>query len=164
MPALTGLRFFLALWVILHHLTGPGRVPGCHDLLRAQRVRADAQLLEEFVVSRGIGEVLPRTRGARLSGVRTESLGRCAVHRCGYDAWQVGLSGGTYHADTGVAWPDPRAVEHSGVVAFLRDVLLRCVSAVGRVSGPAHTLAVDRGGGRSRLRVDAGDVGSRNPR
>jgi peptidoglycan/LPS O-acetylase OafA/YrhL len=24
-PALTGLRFFLALWVILHHLTGPGQ-------------------------------------------------------------------------------------------------------------------------------------------
>lgn len=24
LPALTGLRFFLALWVILHHLTGPG--------------------------------------------------------------------------------------------------------------------------------------------
>jgi peptidoglycan/LPS O-acetylase OafA/YrhL len=25
LPALTGLRFFLALWVILHHLTGPGQ-------------------------------------------------------------------------------------------------------------------------------------------
>jgi peptidoglycan/LPS O-acetylase OafA/YrhL len=25
-PALTGLRFFLALWVILHHLTGPGQM------------------------------------------------------------------------------------------------------------------------------------------
>ena len=25
MPALTGLRFVLALWVILHHLTGPGQ-------------------------------------------------------------------------------------------------------------------------------------------
>ena len=24
-PALTGLRFFLALWVILNHLTGPGQ-------------------------------------------------------------------------------------------------------------------------------------------
>src|SRR5450631_2452471 len=24
-PAVTGLRFFLALWVILHHLTGPGQ-------------------------------------------------------------------------------------------------------------------------------------------
>ena len=24
-PALTGLRFFLALWVILEHLTGPGQ-------------------------------------------------------------------------------------------------------------------------------------------
>jgi peptidoglycan/LPS O-acetylase OafA/YrhL len=24
LPALTGLRFLLALWVILHHLTGPG--------------------------------------------------------------------------------------------------------------------------------------------
>src|SRR5580704_7306778 len=24
LPALTGLRFFLALWVILHHLTGKG--------------------------------------------------------------------------------------------------------------------------------------------
>src|SRR5262249_58677100 len=28
MPALTGLRFFLALWVILHHLTGPGQELG----------------------------------------------------------------------------------------------------------------------------------------
>jgi peptidoglycan/LPS O-acetylase OafA/YrhL len=28
MPALTGLRFFLALWVILHHLTGPGQPLG----------------------------------------------------------------------------------------------------------------------------------------
>src|SRR5437763_10601355 len=28
MPALTGLRFFLALWVILHHLTGPGQALG----------------------------------------------------------------------------------------------------------------------------------------
>jgi len=25
-PALTGLRFLLALWVILHHLTGPGQM------------------------------------------------------------------------------------------------------------------------------------------
>ena len=63
-PALTGLRFFLALWVILHHLTGPGqkleataltvaarpfhpdsrRIPGGHHVLRAERVRAHAQL------------------------------------------------------------------------------------------------------------------------
>ena len=63
-PALTGLRFFLALWVILHHLTGPGqkleatalllphgllhvdprRIPGGHDVLRAERIRADAEL------------------------------------------------------------------------------------------------------------------------
>ena len=28
LPALTGLRFFLALWVILHHLTGPGQPLG----------------------------------------------------------------------------------------------------------------------------------------
>jgi peptidoglycan/LPS O-acetylase OafA/YrhL len=28
MPALTGLRFFLAFWVILHHLTGPGQALG----------------------------------------------------------------------------------------------------------------------------------------
>jgi peptidoglycan/LPS O-acetylase OafA/YrhL len=28
LPALTGLRFFLALWVILHHLTGPGQELG----------------------------------------------------------------------------------------------------------------------------------------
>jgi len=28
LPALTGLRFFLALWVILHHLTGPGQQLG----------------------------------------------------------------------------------------------------------------------------------------
>src|SRR5690349_5496105 len=26
LPALTGLRFLLALWVILHHLTGPGQM------------------------------------------------------------------------------------------------------------------------------------------
>jgi peptidoglycan/LPS O-acetylase OafA/YrhL len=28
LPALTGLRFFLAIWVILHHLTGPGQALG----------------------------------------------------------------------------------------------------------------------------------------
>jgi peptidoglycan/LPS O-acetylase OafA/YrhL len=28
LPALTGLRFLLALWVILHHLTGPGQMLG----------------------------------------------------------------------------------------------------------------------------------------
>lgn len=43
MPALTGLRFVLALWVILHHLTGPGMAldaaaralpPVCYALIR----------------------------------------------------------------------------------------------------------------------------------
>ena len=32
-PALTGLRFFLALWVILHHLTGPGQKLEATELL-----------------------------------------------------------------------------------------------------------------------------------
>ena len=43
-PALTGLRFFLALWVILHHLTGPG-----------QRLEATALLLPHplFTLIRG---------------------------------------------------------------------------------------------------------------
>ena len=43
-PALTGLRFFLALWVILHHLTGPG-----------QKLEATALLLPDgmFTLIRG---------------------------------------------------------------------------------------------------------------
>ncbi|MEO8370154.1 MAG: acyltransferase [Candidatus Solibacter sp.] len=43
-PALTGLRFFLALWVILHHLTGPG-----------QKLEATALLLPHplFMLIRG---------------------------------------------------------------------------------------------------------------
>ena len=43
-PALTGLRFFLALWVILHHLTGPG-----------QKLEATALLLPHplFILIRG---------------------------------------------------------------------------------------------------------------
>ena len=73
LPALTGLRFFLALWVILHHLTGPGQdleplarqLPyGLFSLLRA-----GYQAVTTFFVLSGF--VLTRTYAATLWERRT---------------------------------------------------------------------------------------------
>ena len=66
LPALTGLRFFLALWVILHHLTGPGQelealalqLP--HGLFTL--IRGGYQAVTTFFVLSGF--VLTRTYGA----------------------------------------------------------------------------------------------------
>src|SRR5262249_37314861 len=65
LPALTGLRFFLALWVILHHLTGPGQeleatalqLP--HGLFSL--IRGGYQAVTTFFVLSGF--VLTRTYG-----------------------------------------------------------------------------------------------------
>ncbi|MBS1853785.1 MAG: acyltransferase [Acidobacteria bacterium] len=68
LPALTGLRFFLALWVILHHLTGPGQ-----DLEALARqlpeglfslIRGGFQAVTTFFVLSGF--VLTRTYAATL--------------------------------------------------------------------------------------------------
>ena len=68
LPALTGLRFFLALWVILHHLTGPGQ-----DLEPLARqlpdglfslIRGGYQAVTTFFVLSGF--VLTRTYAATL--------------------------------------------------------------------------------------------------
>ena len=67
LPALTGLRFFLALWVILHHLTGPGQ-----DLESLARqlpeaafslIRGGYQAVTTFFVLSGF--VLTRTYAAQ---------------------------------------------------------------------------------------------------
>ena len=73
LPALTGLRFFLALWVILHHLTGPGQ-----DLEPLARqlpyglfslIRGGFQAVTTFFVLSGF--VLTRTYAATIWEKRT---------------------------------------------------------------------------------------------
>jgi len=63
LPALTGLRFFLALWVILHHLTGPGQdlEPVARHLPDAlfSLIRGGYQAVTTFFVLSGF--VLTRT-------------------------------------------------------------------------------------------------------
>jgi len=61
-PALTGLRFFLALWVILHHLTGPGQKLEATALLLPHPlfmlIRGGYQAVTTFFVLLGIGASL----------------------------------------------------------------------------------------------------------
>jgi peptidoglycan/LPS O-acetylase OafA/YrhL len=83
LPALTGLRFFLALWVILHHLTGPGQsleatarlLPGpCFALIRGGYLAVTTF----FVLS---GFVLARTYASTTwdrTGLRRYGAGRIA--------------------------------------------------------------------------------------
>jgi peptidoglycan/LPS O-acetylase OafA/YrhL len=83
LPALTGLRFFLALWVILHHLTGPGAeldraahlLPHpIYAFLRGGYLAvATFFVLSGFVLARGYGE--GEWHGARL---RNYALARFA--------------------------------------------------------------------------------------
>jgi peptidoglycan/LPS O-acetylase OafA/YrhL len=66
LPALTGLRFFLALWVILHHLTGPGQdlEPLARQLPHGlfSLIRGGYQAVTTFFVLSGF--VLTRTYAA----------------------------------------------------------------------------------------------------
>jgi len=82
-PALTGLRFFLALWVILHHLTGQGqeleglalRLP--HPLFML--IRGGYQAVTTFFVLSGF--VLTRTYAANVwnrRGLFNYAIGRVA--------------------------------------------------------------------------------------
>ena len=68
LPALTGLRFFLALWVILHHLTGPGQdlEPLARQLPHGlfSLIRGGYQAVTTFFVLSGF--VLTRTYAATL--------------------------------------------------------------------------------------------------
>ncbi len=82
-PALTGLRFFLALWVILHHLTGPGQKLESTALLLPHGVfaliRGGYQAVTTFFVLSGF--VLTRSYAATLWNRRNTlryALGRTA--------------------------------------------------------------------------------------
>ena len=67
-PALTGLRFFLAVWVVLHHLTGPGQMlePAARALPHAiyTLVRAGYLAVTTFFVLSGF--VLARSYPGRV--------------------------------------------------------------------------------------------------
>jgi len=73
LPALTGLRFFLALWVILHHLTGHGQMleaaalalPGpVYELIRGGYLAVTTFfVLSGFVLSRSYAETRWNGRG-----------------------------------------------------------------------------------------------------
>ena len=82
-PALTGLRFFLALWVILHHLTGPGQKLEATALLLPHGlftlIRGGYQAVTTFFVLSGF--VLTRSYAATLWNQRNTlryALGRVA--------------------------------------------------------------------------------------
>jgi peptidoglycan/LPS O-acetylase OafA/YrhL len=83
LPALTGLRFFLALWVILHHLTGPGQhlEPLARQLPLPlfTLIRGGYQAVTTFFVLSGF--VLTRTYAATLWNRRSllnYAIGRAA--------------------------------------------------------------------------------------
>ena len=104
-PALTGLRFFLALWVILHHLTGPGQKLEATALLLPHGlftlIRGGYQavttffVLSGFVLTRSYAATLLEpaqyaalclgTGGARVSRLPAEPGGGGAVHSRGPD-------------------------------------------------------------------------------
>ncbi len=82
-PALTGLRFFLALWVILHHLTGPGQKLETTALLLPHGlftlIRGGYQAVTTFFVLSGF--VLTRSYAATFWNQRNTlryALGRAA--------------------------------------------------------------------------------------
>jgi peptidoglycan/LPS O-acetylase OafA/YrhL len=82
-PALTGLRFFLALWVILHHLTGPGQKLEATALLLPHGlftlIRGGYQAVTTFFVLSGF--VLTRSYSSTLWSQRNTlryALGRAA--------------------------------------------------------------------------------------
>jgi peptidoglycan/LPS O-acetylase OafA/YrhL len=83
LPALTGLRFFLALWVILHHLTGPGQKLEATALLLPHGlftlVRGGYQAVTTFFVLSGF--VLTRSYASTVwtrSATLRYALGRVA--------------------------------------------------------------------------------------
>ncbi len=82
-PVLTGLRFFLALWVILHHLTGPGQKLEATALLLPHGlfslIRGGYQAVTTFFVLSGF--VLTRSYAATVWNQRNTlryAMGRAA--------------------------------------------------------------------------------------
>ena len=79
LPALTGLRFFLALWVMLHHLTGPGQMLEAaalalprpvYSLIRGGYLAVTTFfVLSGFVLSRSYGGTQWNRRGLLRYGV-----------------------------------------------------------------------------------------------
>ena len=95
-PALTGLRFFLALWVILHHLTGPGQKLEATALLLPHGlftlIRGGYQAVTTFFVLSGF--VLTRSYAATVWNQRNTlryAMGRAARV---YPVYLLSLAGG----------------------------------------------------------------------
>ena len=74
LPALTGLRFVLAIWVIVHHLTGKGMMleswvqtlpGGLQELVRGGYLAVGTFfVLSGFVLARSYGKAGPQPRSA----------------------------------------------------------------------------------------------------
>ena len=177
-PALTGLRFFLALWVILHHLTGPGQKLEATALLLPHGlftlIRGGYQAVTTFFVLSGF--VLTRSYAATVWNQRNTlryAMGRAARVYPVYllslvvvapFIWtdqtpgKAGLCGGASLPGAGVAGRNSGELEYSCMVAFVRDVLLCGVPAGGALH-LARQLAQHRPCRRGCLLPDARDVG-----
>ena len=182
-PALTGLRFFLALWVILHHLTGPGQkleatallLPyGLFTLIRGgYQAVTTFFVLSGFVLTRSYSATLwrsaqytalcPGTSSACVSRLPAEPGGGRSVHSRRPDTRQGRLRGGAPLVGTGLARCHTGELEYSGVVAVLRDVFL-CRLPAGVALHTARHLAQCRSRRRDCLLPDARHVGSRSLR
>ena len=169
LPALTGLRFFLALWVILHHLTGPGQKLEATALLLPHGlftlIRGGYQAVTTFFVLSGF--VLTRSYAATVwtrAATLRYALGRVARVYPVYllslavvapfiladqTPGKAGYLAAHLPAGAGLARRHPGELEHAGLVAFLRDVLLRDVP-VRRAVHPPRQLAQRRAGRRHR--------------
>ena len=101
-PALTGLRFFLALWVVLHHLTGPGQKLEATALLLPHGlftlIRGGYQAVTTFFVLSGF--VLTRSYAATVWNQRNTlryagGWRVCIPSICSASWWWRRLSGRT---------------------------------------------------------------------
>ncbi len=151
LPALTGLRFFLALWVIVNHLVGKGHVyepvalmlPGpLQAIMRGGYLAVPTFfVLSGFVLARTYAstswnpvervEVPGRSLRSGLSGLRAEPADCSAVHREGQRSAErlAGSDAPDAHAGM-VGGPLYSRLEHSRLDIIVRDVLLPDVSAV----------------------------------
>ena len=161
-PALTGLRFFLALWVILHHLTGPGQKLEATALLLPHGlftlIRGGYQAVTTFFVLSGF--VLTRSYAATFWNRRNTlryALGRAArvypVYLLSLAVvapfiWtdqtpgKAGYLAAHLLPGAGMAGRDPGELEYSRMVAFVRDVLLCGVPAGGALLRRANWRSV----------------------
>ena len=157
-----GLRFFLALWVILHHLTGPGRTwsrwrGNCRTALFSL-IRGGYQAVTTFFVLSGF--VLTRTYAATVWDRRTLFnywIGRIRARVSGIPAfarrdgpvrrWRIGRRARWATSRRTYCWCRhgsvrmPGGLEHAGMVALLRDVFL--------CAFPLSTLLVRRANWRN---------------